>query len=88
MNCKKCREMLYPEDPEAPFYDPHRKRYLPPLCQGCPNAYQQKFEDLGDRVDNLEAILAEPGQIPKVFPKVCDLSKAPVKRRKAEGVIL
>jgi hypothetical protein len=35
MNCTECKERLYPENPEVPFYDPHGRKYLPPLCQSC-----------------------------------------------------
>ena len=67
MSCKECKARLYPENPEVPFYNRHTKRYLRPLCQGCPNAYQKESEGLVDRVSNLEAIFAEPGRIPRAY---------------------
>jgi len=36
MNCEDCKKRLYPENPEISVYDKKRKRWLPPLCQGCP----------------------------------------------------
>lgn len=69
MNCEECRERLYPTDPEVACYDPHRKRYLAPLCQGCPQsqAPEEVIAGLEDRVGNLEAISAEPGRIPRRY---------------------
>ena len=67
MTCRECKERLYPENPEVGFYDFHTKRYLPPSCQGCANAYQREVEDLADQVDNLEAISAELGRIPRQY---------------------
>jgi len=67
MNCKECKERLYPENPEVGCYNPHTKRYLTPLCQGCPNAYQKEEAELRDRISNLAAISAESGRIPRAY---------------------
>ena len=67
MNCFECKERLWPENPEIAQYDPRTKKRLPPLCQGCANAYQKKEADLRGRVSNLEAISAEPGRIPRAY---------------------
>ena len=67
MNCKECKERLYPENPEVGCYSSHTKRYLPPLCQGCSNAYQKEDDELADRVSNLEAISAQAGRIPRQY---------------------
>jgi len=67
MNCKECKERLYPENPEVPFYDPHTKGYLLALCRGCPDAHEKEEYELADRVSNLEAISAQPGRIPRAY---------------------
>jgi len=83
MDCRECMERLYPSDPSMPFYDRHRKRYLPPLCQGCPNAYQKEAEELPNRVSKLEATLAKCQLIPQQY------SGRPVKQPNVvRGVIL
>ena len=35
ITCAECKARLHPENPSQPFY--MRGRYLPPLCQSCPN---------------------------------------------------
>ena len=84
IDCRECKERLYPENPEQPFYDPQRKRYLPPLCQGCPNAYlKQEAEELPDRLSKVEAILANHQAMPRQH------SRKPVNQPKmVRGVIL
>lgn len=67
MNCRECKERLYSENPEVGFYDFRTKRYFPPLCQGCANAYHKENDELADRVSNLEAISAQPGRIPRAY---------------------
>jgi len=67
MNCEECKERLYPEDPEVGYCNPHTKRYLTPLCQGCSNAYQKEDDEVADRVSNLEAISAQAGRIPREY---------------------
>jgi len=66
MNCLECKERLFPENPELPFYDPYAKRYLTPICLGC-NAHQKEEADLNDRIGNLEEISAQAGRIPRAY---------------------
>lgn len=67
MNCAECKERLYPENPEIGVS--HKGRYYPPLCQGCPNQHsvEHEVDDLKDRLNNLEAISAKPGRIPRQY---------------------
>lgn len=104
MDCLECKASLWPENPEVAQYDPHRKRWLRPLCQGCPNAYQKEYDELADRVGNLEAISAQPGRIPRQYygqfqqmrgelaylrNKICELTGlAPQKPKLSQGVKL
>jgi len=69
MNCKECKEQLYPENPEVGGYHLRLKRYFPPLCQGCPQSEssEKMIAGLEDRVGNLEAISAESGRIPRRY---------------------
>ena len=106
MNCDECRERLYPENPEIGYTDFRTGRYFPPLCQGCPQSQspEEMITRLEDRVDNLEAISAEAGRIPRRYynqfqqmhgelaylrNRIDELSGKPVKKSKlAEGVRL
>jgi len=104
MNCTECRVSLCPEDPRVPQYNPHTNRYLPSLCQGCPNAYQKEEADLRQCIGNLEEISAQPGRIPRQYwgqlqqirgelaylrNKVCgESAKPPKKRVLSQGVKL
>ena len=67
MDCNECKASLFPENPELPQYNLHTNRYLPSLCQGCPNAYQKEEAALKDRVSNLEEISAQLGRIPRQY---------------------
>lgn len=67
MNCKDCLEQMWPEDPRVGAHDWRLKRYLSPICQGCPNEYRLKELDIEDRIGNLEAISAQPGRIPRQY---------------------
>lgn len=69
MNCQRCQEQLYPENPEVPQYNPHTKKWLPPLCQGClqSQAPEEVIAGLEDRVGNLQAVSAESGRVPRRY---------------------
>lgn len=58
-------------DPEIRQYNFRTHRWLVPLCQGCPQFHEKQLEDklrsCEDRIDNLEAISAEPGRIPRQY---------------------
>ena len=69
--CDECKATLYPQNPEVGGYALRLKRYLPPLCQGCPHEYEKEEErriaQLEERVGNIEEISAMPGQIPRRY---------------------
>jgi hypothetical protein len=67
MNCLECTATLSPENPEAGQYDHWTKRWLPPLCLGCPNAYRKEEAEVKDRISNLEEISAQPNRIPRRY---------------------
>lgn len=67
LNCKECKERLYPENPEVGGYHIRLKRYFPPLCQGCPNQEELLTTKLEDRIENIEAISAEAGRVPRRY---------------------
>lgn len=67
MNCQDCKALLYPEDPTVPVYDRKRRRYLLPLCHGCPDKDNKGIDELHDRISNLEAITGQPGRIPRRY---------------------
>ena len=67
MNCEECKERLYPENPEVGSYLLRTKQYFPPLCQGCLHSEGLKLASLKERIDNLEVIVAVPGQIPRKY---------------------
>ena len=67
MNCKDCKKRLYPDNPEVGFTNLRTKRYYPPLCQGCGQQGEQTTAALEDRIGNLEAMVAEPGRIPRRY---------------------
>jgi len=65
IDCKECRERLYPTDPRPAQY--HKgKRYVP-ICETCDVRQVATTSGLDDRVNNLEAITAEPGGIPQWY---------------------
>jgi len=43
MTCDECRERLWPADPGVHQYDQRAKRWLIPLCYGCPE-FQANYE--------------------------------------------
>jgi len=65
MDCSECLNRLWPEDPRVPQYDPHARRYLPPICHCCPNEFNK--DHLDGRVNDLEAISAQRGSIPRQY---------------------
>ena len=65
--CEECKKRLYPENPEVGFTNLRTKRYYPPLCQGCGQQGEQTTAALEDRIGNLEAMIAEPGRIPRRY---------------------
>jgi hypothetical protein len=67
MNCLECKATLFPENPEVGFTDFKSKRYYPPICQGCSNAYQKEDAEVRERVLNLEEISAQPNRIPRRY---------------------
>jgi hypothetical protein len=44
--------------------EPHTKRRLAPLCQGCPHEHEK---EVINRVQTLEEISAMPGEIPRQY---------------------
>jgi hypothetical protein len=67
MDCEECRERLYPENPEVGSYLLRTGQYFPPLCQGCSHSEDFQLANLKERINNLEAIVAMPGQIPRKY---------------------
>jgi len=67
MNCQECKERLFPTDPEIGYT--FKGRYYPPLCQGCPqkDSSEEQIIKLEERLNDLEAISAMPGQIPRRY---------------------
>jgi hypothetical protein len=70
--CDECKQRL-PIDPEIRQYDPRTKRWLTPICQGCPheedNRQEKIMAKLKDDIENLEAITAQPGKLPREYHK-------------------
>ena len=65
--CDECKARLYPDNPEVAGYDRRSKRYLTPICDGCSHQGDKLIETLQDRVNNLEAISAQPGEVPREY---------------------
>ena len=43
MNCPECLIKMYPEDPRQPFL--LKGKYLPPLCEPCPNYIREETKE-------------------------------------------
>jgi hypothetical protein len=65
--CDECKEKLWPDNPEIGHYLLRTGQYFAPLCQGCPNEYNNGIEEMKDRIGNLEAISAQPGGLPRQY---------------------
>ena len=55
---------MWPQSPEVGGYSLRLKRYYPPICESCPNQEERLITKLEERIGNLEAISAQPGDIP------------------------
>lgn len=73
MNCLECKDRLSPDNPEVGKYLLRTGQYFVPLCQGCPNEYDKGIEEslneVRSQIANLEAISAQPGEIPWQYQK-------------------
>ena len=65
--CEECKKRLYPENPEVGFTHLKTNRYYAPLCLGCSHQGDKELDDIKDSIENLEAISAMPGRMPRYY---------------------
>jgi hypothetical protein len=65
--CDECKEKLWPDNPKVGHYLLRTGQYFAPLCQSCPNEYDNEIAEVKDRIGTLEAISAQPGGIPRHY---------------------
>jgi len=58
LNCKDCKDSLYPTNPEIGYFDRRSGKYIRSLCHGCENSVGGKprleVEDMAARLSFLE----------------------------------